>query len=410
MSSKDAPARPPQASAAGWALVVGGAFVVLSAFESVSSLRSLESREQVEEMLTEPPASGLGLGVEGVLDLMHVLTLVTGACAAAIAVLGWQVLQRNRQARVAVSVLAVPLLVAGTVVGGLVAVVVATAAALLWVQPTRAWFDGVEPPPRRGLESSRRRPPHPLPPQEGGPGPSDAGPLHGRPPHDGPAGGPTSDERRLAPVGAPGSDEQAARAGEPRPYDGFGSVRSAPVAAPHPGPDVAGGPAGPQGQQPPWGAPYAGWPGRDEPRRPAAVTVACLLTWVTTTVVGLLTGVSLVALALAPDLLIESALEQQPGLLDGGVTREQLLSGLWVLGGLTIAWCVAAAVVAGFAFRGARWARGALLASAVLATVFSLLSSPGAPVMVLPMLAGSVVVACLLRSESRAFFRGDVVR
>ncbi|NYG54535.1 hypothetical protein [Nocardioides perillae] len=407
MSSKDAPARPPQASAAGWALVVGGAFVVLSAFESVSSLRSLESREQVEEMLAEPPASGLGLGVEGVLDLMHALTLVTGACAAAIAVLGWQVLQRNRQARVAVSALAVPLLIAGTVVGGLVAVVVATAAALLWVQPTRAWFDGVEAPPRRGLEPPRRRPPHPLPRQEARPGATTDGPADRGTPAD--PGAPAAEQRPLAPVGAPGPGESAA--GGPRAYDGFGSVRaSAPVdhGAAHPGPHP--GPAGPSGQQQPWGAPYAPWPGRDEPRRPAAVTVACVLTWVTTAVVGLLTGISLVALALAPDLLVESALEQQPGLLDGGVSREQLLSGLWVLGGLTVAWCVAAAVVAGFAFRGDRWARGALLASAVLATVLSLLSSPGAPAMVVPMLAGSVVVACLLRSESRAFFRRDVVR
>lgn len=404
MSSKDAPARPPQASAAGWALVVGGAFVVLSAFESVSSLRSLESREQVEEMLAEPPASGLGLGVEGVLDLMHALTLVTGACAAAIAVLGWQVLQRNRQARVAVSVLAVPLLVAGAVVGGLVAVVVATAAALLWVQPTRAWFDGVEP-PRRGLEPPRRRPPHPLPPQDGPP-----------------VSGPSEEQRPLAPVGAPGhDDDQRSGSGEPRPYDGFGSVRtSAPVGSAHPAhpaqpapPTWTGGPGdqpGPDGQQQPWGTAYAPGLGAASPRRPAAVTVACVLTWVATTVVGLLTGVSLVALALAPDLLLDSALEQQPGLLDQGVTREQLLSGLWVLGGLTVAWCVAAAVVAGFASRGARWARGALLVSAVLATVLSLLSSPGAPAMVLPMLAGSVVVACLLRAESRAFFRDHVVR
>lgn len=366
----------------GWTLVVGGAFVVLTAFESVSSLRSLESREQVEEMLAEPPGSGLGLGVEGVLDLMHVLTLVTGACAAAIAVLGWQVLQRDRRARVAVSVLAVPLFAAGTAVGGVLTAVVAAAAALLWLQPTRAWFDGTTPPPSRGLgEPLRRRPPqppHPLPPQVA-------------PPHTSAAPG------SAAPGSAGESGEPGGPGAEPRPYDGFGSVRTAP--APDPAPQAPT----PVGR--PGGAPYAA-----VPRRPAAVTVACVLTWAASAAVGLLTAVSLVALALAPDLLLEEALRQQPELLDGGVTRGALLASVWVLGVLTVLWCVAASVVAAFALRGAPWARTALLVCGIVASVLSLLVTQGAVVAVLPMLAGSVTVACLLRSESRAFFARGVVR
>ena len=82
------------------------------------------------------------------LDALRVTLMVTAACAAATAILGWYVLQRSRGARVASSVLAVPLFLSGLFVSGLVgggmfSAVVVAAIVMLWFQPARDWFDGV---------------------------------------------------------------------------------------------------------------------------------------------------------------------------------------------------------------------------------------------------------------------------
>jgi len=77
---------------------------------------------------------------------VKVLALVAAACAAAAAVLGFHVLHRSRSARVGLAVLAVPLLVSGTLIGGFMSSVVAAAAAMLWFPPARDWFrDGPAP-------------------------------------------------------------------------------------------------------------------------------------------------------------------------------------------------------------------------------------------------------------------------
>ena len=127
---------------AGVLVVVGSVLVVVSSFERMSGLRSLETREAIEKALAEPPASGLGIGVSQVLDLLQVLVMVAAACGTATAILGYQALQRSRSARVALSFLAVPLALAGTVAGGILAPLVAVAVLMLWVQPARDWYDG----------------------------------------------------------------------------------------------------------------------------------------------------------------------------------------------------------------------------------------------------------------------------
>lgn len=318
-------------------MLVGGVLVVLSAFESIGSMRSLESRQAVEEFLTEPPGSGLGLGVEGVLQLMHAMTLVTGACAAAMAVLGWSLLRRSRPARLAVSVLAVPLFLAGTVVGGLLTAVVAAAVVLLWLPPARDWYAGGE---------DGRHPDHEDQPVGGGP------------------------------------------RGEARAYDGFGTPHGQVQQLDRPAP---ADPRAPQSQQP--------------VRRPTAVTVACATTWVMTALVGLLTAVSLVVLVASPDVLLDEVARQDPDLEEQGISRRMLLGTTVVVGGVVVLWCAAAAVLASFAFRGAPWARVGLIVSAVVAGLLALVTSVGALPMLVPMVAASVVVACLVRPEVRAYFR-----
>jgi hypothetical protein len=136
-------------------LIMGGsALVVVTVFERVAGLHSLETRAAVERFLAEPPADELGLDVPGVLNILRVLCMVAAGCATAAAILGYQVLRRSRSARLALTVLAVPLFVTGLVTGGFLAAVVAASALMLWVQPSRAWFSGdpapTAPAPRTG--------------------------------------------------------------------------------------------------------------------------------------------------------------------------------------------------------------------------------------------------------------------
>ena len=140
------PTRPRQVTFAGWMIMLGSAVAVISAFDRVSGLRSIESQEAVREFLSEPPGDGLGLTVGQVLDLIQLLSLVGAACATAAAILGWWVLQGSKQARLALAILAGPLVLTGVVTGGLVSALVAASAVMLWLQPARNWFEGKPPP------------------------------------------------------------------------------------------------------------------------------------------------------------------------------------------------------------------------------------------------------------------------
>lgn len=127
---------------AAWLIMVGSAIVVAMVFDRVGTLHTLETRESVEKFLAEPPGADLGVGVDGVLTLLRVVSMVTAGCATAAAILGYQVLRRSRSARLALTVIAVPLFLTGMVTGGFVSSVVAAAALMLWLQPSRDWFRG----------------------------------------------------------------------------------------------------------------------------------------------------------------------------------------------------------------------------------------------------------------------------
>lgn len=134
--------RPPQVTLAAGMIMGGAALVVVAAFETISGLRSLEMRETLERLLGEPPYSGLGLDVTGLRRILQVATMVAAGCATAAAPLGYQVLRRNRAARVVLSVLAVPMLVAGFATSVFLTSVVAVSVLMLWLQPARGWFAG----------------------------------------------------------------------------------------------------------------------------------------------------------------------------------------------------------------------------------------------------------------------------
>lgn len=144
--------RPRQVTLAGWLMMVGSGLVVALVFQKVAGLNTLETRESVERFLAEPPGSDLGVGVDGMLAMIRTLALVTAGCATAAGILGYQVLQRSRAARLAATVVAVPLFFAGMVTGGFVSSVVAASAVILWMQPARSWFAGQPAPVRRTAE------------------------------------------------------------------------------------------------------------------------------------------------------------------------------------------------------------------------------------------------------------------
>ena len=164
MSERTLP-RPPQVTFSGWVILVGSLVVLSTVYDTVANLRSIDTREEVEQMLSEPPLSGTGVGLQRMLDMMHGAALVAGACAAAMAVMGAFVLRRHHQARVVVSILAVPLFVCGLLVGGFATSLVAVAAVLLWTRPARDWF--AAPAPAAAAEGRSQWPDRPVPPPSG---------------------------------------------------------------------------------------------------------------------------------------------------------------------------------------------------------------------------------------------------
>lgn len=159
MTEPTALPRPRQVTLAAWLIMLGSVFVVATVFERIAGLHTLETQDAVAKFLSEPPGDGLGLGVEGVLSVLRVLAMVAGGCATAAAILGFQVLQRSRSARLGLSVLAAPLLLSGLAVGGFMSSVVAAASVMLWFQPARDWFDGIT----REAAPQRQRPATPPP-------------------------------------------------------------------------------------------------------------------------------------------------------------------------------------------------------------------------------------------------------
>ncbi len=347
MSPSTSPPRPRQVTLAAWLIMLGSVFVVLTVFERISGLKTLETQDSVQRFLSEPPGDGLGLGVQGVLDVLRLLAMVAGGCAAAAAILGYQVLQRSKSARVALSLLAAPLFVTGLVTGGFMSSVVVASAIMLWFQPSRDWFNGVtrEPKPR----------PEPTP------------------------------EAPLVP-----------RTSEPRSFPGFGS---APVAGAQPGAVPAEQVGTPLGAQP--ASPYAP---AGAGVRPTAVAWACALTWVFAGLAVVVMAASIAVLVASPDLVFDEVRRQNPDLAAQGVSDHLVVQLTYVLGAVIILWSLAAMVLAGLAFRGVAWARVPLVVSASLAAGLCLVAAISQFLMVLPLAACVVALALLLRPDVRAWF------
>ena len=397
--SESSPSRPRQVTFAAWLIMGGSLFVLVSAFEQMAGVQSLDTRRAVQDFLAEPPADGLGVGVQDVLNALRVMVLITGACATATLILGSQVLQRSRSARLALSVLAVPLFVCGLVVGGIMSSFVAAAVVMLWVQPARDWFAGKEASAATRDTRFDRLPPS----SQAQIGPVQPGP-HDQQGQPGQQTYPSATQVPpvvSAPVGeqAPGQQagqqggQEPAGSGDPRPWSGFGTAGTGSAGAPvtYPAATRQPDPASYSPQAP------------DARRRPAPQPVvwACVITWVMSGLVGLAMGLTALALAAAPGPLFEEMDRRDPELLSStGMTEDDLRLVVLMVAAAIVVWCVLASLVAVFAFRRVPVGRVLLMVSASCAALLCLAGAVlGSPLLVVPLVACGATMALLMRPE-----------
>jgi hypothetical protein len=357
--------RPRQVTVAGWMIMAGSAAVVLTVFQQIAGLHSIDTRDAVGRALAEPPFDSLGMSVDDVLGIMRVLSMASAACATATAALGWYVLRRSRPARTAATVLALPLFVSGIGsgigTGGIFSTAVALAVLVLWLDPTRAWFDGRwKPEPAENRTMPVRTPAEP------------------------PAASP--ERSRTAP-------EQ-----QPPPYAGWPPPQASPTQPP-----ATWSP--PQGS---WLPPVAQLPvPRATTRRPTAVVATVVLTWVCSVLLGGLFVIGAVQLIASPEALMDEVTRQSPELLqDDAVTIDLLRGTLAVMTGMVVLWALATCTLALFLLRRASWARLLLLVSTGAAGLGLLVGSLLIPVLVVPLAGAVATFALLLRRDVSAWFRG----
>lgn len=346
-------ARPPQVTVAGWVTILGSAFLVTGMFEAIGQLRSIESRERMAESLSEPPLDGLGLDVSGALDVIHVVFVVAGALGAAACVLGWFVLQRHKPARLALSVVAVPLFFSGFFSGSIAATLVAVSAMLLWSGPARDWFAG--------------RPVRQPPMLFGSP----SGTSTHAPSREAPA--PDAASRVDAPHLPPTPPGVASDA--PPPYAGYGAPQTA--------------------------SPYAAGASR-----PPAVVAAAIATWVGVAA-GLLMAVAMAVRVVADPAAVRDAVERSNELFPAGgaaqVDPADLTVVLVALCVLLALWALAAAALAVLVVRRVSWARPVLIVSAIMSGLLSF-AAIVAVITAVTAVAGIVTAYLLMRPEVGRWF------
>jgi hypothetical protein len=128
---------------------------------------------------------------------------------------------------------------------------------------------------------------------------------------------------------------------------------------------------------------------------------------ITVVTAGGLLSLSLLWIAIAglsPDFLMSVLEQQQPELLEDGLTPEQVRGTVLALAGGFVVWCTVALVLAGFAMARRDWARRGLIVSAAFSAggCFALVLST--PLVLVPAAAAVATVVCLRRVEVRRWF------
>jgi hypothetical protein len=359
MSSPDPSPRPSQVTVAGWTAAIASVLLVLWVFDAMGNLHSVDTRDEITRSLADGSLKGLGVSVGDAITVMRWALFVSGAAAAAAAILGVFVLQRNTGARIALTVAAVPIVLMAPLSRSFLGMVVGAATAMLWTRPARDWFAGRPPAPPVQREQARTRlPPPPIAP----------------PP--------------VAPPWLPPTSAQ-----QPPPMPGWGQ---APQQAPQQWPQQA--PQQWPQQAPPYGAPYWQQPVAAPPI-PRQVRTACILTWVLSAITGLGYLGVLVFVAIDSTALMDAL--KKTSAWDSNYDEDLILTGIVVISVLFLLWSVAAAVLAVFAWRRAYWAWILLSISAGGAALVSVLAFPFS---IVHLVAAGVAAGLLLGRPARAWF------
>jgi hypothetical protein len=319
-------------------------------WDRIAGLHSLDTRTTLATYLAGSRLGDAGVDVAQLAMVVRIAAMAAAGCATAMLILGWQVTKRSRSARLALTVLAGALVVAGMVSDWFVESAAATfwaggmgaAVVTLWLGPARMWFSDKPVPEAASARVVQRQAP---PPQR-----YDAPPPHAQQQ-------PPPMQQHWPPTGwtpPPTSTYDAQRRG------------------------VVG-------------------------RRPPALLAACLLTWVCTAFAAVILVVSITTLSQDSQPVLDEAYRQNPQLADQGFGQHDLLVLLYVVIGLVLAGAVAAAAFAIAVYRGHRWAWYALLVASAASTVFFLVGTLGSPIGLLPALASGATFACLMRPDVRAW-------
>ncbi|MGC4110365.1 MAG: hypothetical protein QM747_08085 [Nocardioides sp.] len=351
--------RPPQVAVASAIVMLGSVVVILLMWDRIAHLHDLDSRRSLQDFLDSSKLDDEGVSLHGLLTTVQVLSMVCAAGAVAMAVQGWQAFQGSRSARVALSVVAVPLFACGLVGDGIVGsaaatfwcTTVAAGVATMWMGPNRVWFGDPPPAPR---------PQAPPPP-------------HLRA---------WTDPDRVQP---------------PPATSPFGTP-AGPGATSYP-------PTLPAAAPPPWQAPPTSvYDARRSPTaRPRALLWACALTWVSTGIAAVGLVLSLVAMSTNSGSALDDVYRRNPQLADHGLSRHAVLVTLIVLSAIVLVAALAAAAFALLVFLRRRWAWYALVGCASAATLLFVIGSIGTPVSFVMLGASLATIACLVRPEVRAW-------
>ncbi|MDQ6640895.1 MAG: hypothetical protein M3Y66_00155 [Actinomycetota bacterium] len=353
MSEPASANRPRQVTMAGW---VGGAAslaMLLSVGEVMTKLRTVDQRQSIADFLAGQGGTSLNLNVDQALLIARIGLLVTGAASAATLVFAVFAVRRDKSARIAMSVLSVPLLMCGVFIDPFLAGFIAAAAVLLWTRAAGDWFAGRTPHQQPAAGSTRP------------PGVWESEQPE-RPPEHVPPSPPVSD----APPPVPAA---------------FGSSYGEPTTTPVPPP----GPYRPATEV--------------STVRPRQVTTACMIAWATSGVVFLMMVGTL--LALQSDAVVQdmrTRIGANPALARSGMSFTDLVVMVRVAVVLVLVWALAAIVVAVLAYRRQNWARTTLAVSGCVAALLALVCSISFPGFLL-VSAASVAATALLfnRASSR---------
>lgn len=352
--------RPPQVTLASGIIMFASFIVLATAWEQVATLGSLDTQQAIRDILAEAPFSSLGIDVENAAQLLRVTCMVAAACACATAILGWFVRKPDRSSRLALTIFAGPVFVTGLAVGGLAGSFVAAGTAMLWLAPAREWFaTGRWTPPASAADKQARSRTSP--------------------------GAPRGTDGRLDPPST-------------------GSTTPPPATRPFGEHRLPGEHAGLGGQPPTRPEALAATRQQLLHARPPAMVAAFVITVVTA---GGLLALSLLWLAMAglsPEFLMSVLEQQQPGMVDDGLTLEEVRETVYAYASVFIVWCLLALVLAGFAMARRDWARRGLMVTAAFSAAVCLVFVVSTPLVLIPAAAAVATVVCLRRIEVRRWF------